>query len=74
MTEGHLSYLKHSQSVDYTRDKMTWKITKRNYKRKKTSIYIREDTHQKIMDIADEYELSFSESMNRILENGLRMV
>ena len=53
---------------------MTWMITKRDYKRKKTSIYIREDTHQKIMEIAQEYELSFSESMNRILENGLRMV
>jgi len=49
-------------------------VTRRNFKRKKTSIYLKEDTHQKIMEVADEYELSFSESMNKILENGLRMV
>jgi len=49
-------------------------VTRKNYKRKKTSIYMKEDTHQKIMAIAEEYELSFSESMNKILENGLRMV
>jgi len=53
---------------------MTWMVTRRNFKRKKTSIYLKEDTHQKIMEVADEYELSFSESMNKILENGLRMV
>jgi len=49
-------------------------VTRRNFKRKKTSIYLKEDTHQKIMEVAEEYELSFSESMNKILENGLRMV
>ena len=53
---------------------MTWMVTRRNFKRKKTSIYLKEDTHQKIMEVADEYELSFSESMNKMLENGLRMV
>ena len=53
---------------------MTWMITKKNYKRKKTSIYIREESHDKIQKIAEEYELSFSESLNKILEKGLMMV
>ncbi len=53
---------------------MTWMITKKNFKRKKTSIYIKEESHDKIMEVADEYKLSFSESLNKILEKGLMMV
>ena len=53
---------------------MTWMITKKNYKRKKTSIYIKQETHDKLMQIAQDYELSFSESLNKVLEKGLIMV
>ena len=49
-------------------------ITKKNYKRKKTSIYIKQETHDKLMQIAQDYELSFSESLNKVLEKGLIMV
>ena len=51
---------------------MSWIISK-NYKRYKTSVYLRKDIYEKLNEAARANELSFSEQLNRIVGRGLGM-
>ena len=48
---------------------MGWIISK-NYKRYKTSIYLRQDIYERLSLAAKRNELSFSSYVSRILEKG----
>ena len=52
---------------------MSWYITERGWKRKKSSIYLRQHIHEQLVKVAEKNQLSLSETANRILEHGLRL-
>ena len=52
---------------------MSWYTTERGWKRKKSSIYLRQYIHEQLVKVAEKNQLSLSETANRILEHGLRL-
>ena len=49
---------------------MSW-ITSKNYKRKKTSVYMKQDIYEQVTRAALANELSFSAQLNILLERGM---
>ena len=52
---------------------MSWYTTERGWRRKKSSIYLRQHIHEKLVKVAEKNQLSLSETAKRILESGLRI-
>ena len=50
---------------------MSWYTTERGWKRKKSSIYLRQHIHEQLVKVAEKNQLSLSETANRLLEHGL---
>ena len=50
-----------------------WITAPVEYKRKRTSVYLRADLAEGVSRLADKRKLSFSEALNRITERGLGM-
>ena len=50
-----------------------WVVEPIKYKRKKTSVYLREDITEGIERLQRKKKRSFSEAVNRIMERGLGM-
>ena len=48
-----------------------WLIEPIKYKRKKTSVYLREDITEGLERLQRNKKLSFSETVNRVIERGL---
>jgi macrodomain Ter protein organizer (MatP/YcbG family) len=48
-----------------------WYVTTKGWKRKKSSIYLKEHIHKKLLEIADRNQLSFSETVGTLIEQRL---
>ena len=51
----------------------SWYQTEKGWRRRKSSIYLRENVYAELVKVADRNKLSFSETANRLLEQGLRL-
>ena len=51
----------------------SWIVEPRKFRRKKTSVYLREDIAERVDLLKEKRKMSFSEAVNRIMERGLGM-
>ena len=52
---------------------ISWYQTEKGWRRRKSSIYLRENVYEELVKVGDRNKLSFSETDNRLLEQGLRL-
>ena len=52
----------------------SWYQTEKGWRRRKSSIYLRENVYAELVKVADRNKLSFSETANRLLEHGLKVI
>ena len=52
----------------------SWYQTEKGWRRRKSSIYLRGNVYVELLKVADRNKLSFSETANRLLEHGLKVI
>ena len=52
----------------------SWYQTEKGWRSRKSSFYLKQHIHEQLVRVAEKNQLSFSETANRLLEHGLKVI